>query len=118
MKPQYEFWDPFASEVADRWAPVAGVEGLSEIVLGRDEDTGSYSRLLKFEPGTDTTPLGEQRHDFIEEVLIFEGSLHDLGLDQTFGRGFYAYRHHDMPHGPWTSPDGCITFEVRTYGSG
>jgi hypothetical protein len=115
VKPECEFWDPFSDEYADRWTPIEGVEGLSEIVLGRDEETGSYSRLLRFEAGADTSPLGVQSHDFIEEILIFEGSIHDLTLGETFGRGYWAHRHPDMPHGPWTSEDGCITFEVRTY---
>lgn len=115
MKPQCEFWDPFSDQYADRWVPIEGAEGLSEIVLGRDEQTGSYSRLLKFDAGADTTPLGVQSHDFIEEILIFEGSIHDLTLGETFGRGYWAHRHPEMPHGPWTSEEGCITFEVRTY---
>lgn len=112
-KPETEFWDPFADP--DAWTPVAGVRGLSERVLGTDEQTGTYSRLLKFEPGCDTTPMGVQRHDFYEEVLIYSGALHDLTLDQTFGPGQYAYRHPGMAHGPWQTPDGCVTFEVRTY---
>lgn len=112
-KPETEFWDPFADQ--DSWTPVPGVQGLSERVLGTDEKTGTYTRLLRFEPGCDTTPMGVQRHDFYEEVLIYSGALHDLTLDKTFGPGQYAYRHPGMAHGPWQTPDGCVTFEVRTY---
>lgn len=115
MKPQCEFWNPFAEEHADQWQPIEGVDGLTELVLGRDEETGSYSRLLRFEPGTDTSPQGAQSHDFLEEILIYEGTLHDLTLNETFGKGYWAFRHEGMPHGPWTSSDGCITFEIRTY---
>ena len=115
MLPQCEFWNPFDEAYADRWEPIPEVPGLSQIVLGKDEETGSYSRLLKFEPGTDTTRMGVQKHDFVEEILIHEGSLHDLTLDQTFRKGCWAYRRPGMPHGPWVSPDGCITFEARTY---
>ncbi len=115
MLPECEFWDPFDEEHATRWEPVPGVEGLTQLVLGEDPETGSYSRLLRFEPGTDTTPMGVQQHDFVEEVLIYEGSIHDLTLDQTFGKGYWAYRQPGMAHGPWISHDGCITFEVRTF---
>lgn len=115
MKPECEFWNPLDDAFKDRWEPFEGVDGLSQIVLGRDEGSGSYTRLLRFEPGTDTTPMGVQIHDFIEEVLIYEGSLHDLTLGQTFDKGSWAYRHPGMRHGPWVAPDGCITFEVRTY---
>ncbi len=118
-KPEMEFWDPFAETGAGTdtgaWTPVAGVSGLSERVLAKDEQTGSYTRLLKFEPGTDTTSQGVQRHDFWEEVLIYSGYLHDLTLDQSFGVGQYACRPPGMAHGPWQTPDGCVTFEIRSF---
>jgi hypothetical protein len=112
-KPEMEFWDPFNGD--HQWTPVGGVKGLSEITLSRDDGTGSHTRLLKFEPGCDTTPMGVQEHDFWEEVIIYEGTLHDLELDQVFTRGSYACRPPGMRHGPWQAPEGCITFEVRTY---
>ena len=112
-KPEMEFWDPFTT--GHEWTKVEGVEGLSEIVLARDDDTGSYTRLLKFEPGTDTGRQGVQVHDFWEEVLIYQGAIHDTTLDQTFSAGQYACRPPGMAHGPWTAPDGCVTFEIRTY---
>lgn len=111
-KPEMEFWDPFEQ---GEWTPVAGVDGLSERILARDEHTGSYSRLLKFEPGADTSPMGIQKHNFWEEVLIYQGSLHDLTLNETFTQGMYACRPPGMAHGPWRAPDGCVTFEIRTY---
>ncbi len=111
-KPELEFFDPLETM---QWTPIPGVEGLSEIILSKDPDTGDYTRLLKFEPGTDTSPMGLQRHDFWEEVWIVDGSIHDLGLDKTFRKGMYACRPPGMPHGPWISKEGCITFEVRYY---
>jgi hypothetical protein len=94
---------------------VGGIPGLSEKILSHDPETGDYTRMLHFEPGTDTTPMGVQRHDFWEEVWIVAGSLHDLALDQTFTAGMYACRPPGMPHGPWRAPEGCTTFEVRYY---
>jgi hypothetical protein len=111
-KPELEFFDP---EARHSWTPVPGCDGLSEMTLARDDVTGSYTRLLKFEPGTDTSPLGLQRHDFWEEIWIVSGAIHDLGMDRTFRAGMYACRPPGMPHGPWRAPDGCITFEVRTF---
>jgi len=110
-KPEYEFFDP--TDVPSR--PIEPVKGLSEKILSHDPETGDYTRMLFFEPGTDTTQMGVQRHDFWEEVCIIEGSIHDLELDQTFSAGMYACRPPGMPHGPWRSPDGCKTFEVRYY---
>jgi hypothetical protein len=113
-KQETEFWDPFAVDRGS-WTPIEGVAGLSELVLTRDEDTGSYTRLLKFEPGADTRLQGVQKHDFYEEVLIYKGAIHDVTLGQTFSAGQYAYRLPGMVHGPWVAPEGCITFEIRTF---
>ena len=109
-KPELEFFDAGRIE----WTPVpGGVAGLTERILARDAGTGVASRLLRWEPGTDTTPNGVQVHAFWEEVYIIEGSIHDLELDRTFTRGMYACRPPGMRHGPWRSPGGCLTFEVR-----
>jgi ChrR Cupin-like domain len=86
---------------------------LTERILSADPATGVASRILRFAPGTDTTPNGVQIHDFWEEVYILEGSLTDLELGETFTAGMYACRPPGMKHGPWTSDNGCLTFEVR-----
>ena len=108
-KPELEFFDP------DRigWEPEP-VEGLYAKTLARDLDSGSYTRMLKFEPGTDTSPMGVQQHNFWEEVWIVSGALRDLRLNETFRAGMYACRPPGMPHGPWISDEGCVTFEIRT----
>lgn len=110
MKPELEFFD--ASEV-DWSAPKDAVPGLMERILARDPETRVATRMLRFEPGTDTSSNGALTHHFWEEVFIVEGSIHDLTLDRTFSAGMYACRPPGMKHGPWVSPDGCLTFEVR-----
>jgi hypothetical protein len=97
-----------------QWTRVPGpVEGLTERILANDAEHGVASRMLRFAPGTDTSPNGVQKHEFWEEVYILEGSIHDLTLDQTFSAGMYACRPPGMPHGPWKTEEGCTTFEVR-----
>lgn len=109
-KPEHEFFD--AGEIG--WTACAGtVGGLTERILAADGDSGVATRILSFAPGTDTTPNGVQCHDFWEEVYILDGSFTDLRLGQTFTAGMYACRPPGMEHGPWTSADGCRTFEVR-----
>ena len=110
-KPELEFFDPASIP----HHPVGGVEGLTEQILARDEETGDYTRMLHFEPQTDTSAMGPQTHDFWEEVWIIEGSIHDLTLGQTFTAGMYACRPPGMPHGPWRSAGGCKTIEFRRY---
>ena len=110
-KPELEFFDP--SDIPSE--PIPPVDGLSQQILSRDEVTGDYTRLLRFEPGTDTSAMGPQVHDFWEEVIILEGSLIDTRLNQEFTKGMYGCRPPGMVHGPYKSPNGCITFECRYY---
>jgi hypothetical protein len=109
-KPEFEFFP--VSDVG--FTPCAGdVPELTERILARDEASGTATRILRFEPGTDTTPNGVQVHDFWEEVYIIDGSFTDLELGRTFTAGMYACRPPGMKHGPWSSAEGCTTFEVR-----
>lgn len=104
----------FHPVAAVEWTPVpGGVPGLEERVLAPDEGAGVATRMLRFAAGTDTSSQGVQAHDFWEEVYILDGSIRDLGLGETFTAGMYACRPPGMRHGPWTSPAGCVTFEVR-----
>lgn len=89
------------------------VATLTESILATDPETGIASSLMRFAPGTDTSPNGVQAHDFWEEVYIVEGSITDLRLNETFTAGMYACRPPGMPHGPWRSDGGCLTFQVR-----
>jgi hypothetical protein len=110
-KPEFEFFP--VDSVA--WTPaMAGqVPGLFERILATDAESGVATRMLRFDPGTDTSAAGPQVHPFWEEVYIVQGSLHDLTLGQTFPQGTYACRPPGMRHGPWIAADGCLTFEVR-----
>lgn len=109
-KPELEF-TPVST------VPFTSCEGnvaeLTERILAADSEPGVATRILRFEPETDTTPNGVQVHDFWEEVYIIEGSITDLRLNQTFTAGDYACRPPGMEHGPWISDEGCLTFEVR-----
>lgn len=111
-KPEYEFTPTSSVEFTDCQPHI---EGLSEAVLARSGSDASVTRILKFEPGTDTSPNGALRHDFWEEVFIFEGSFTDLRLGTTFHAGDWATRPPGMEHGPWRSEAGAKMFEVRYY---
>lgn len=110
VKPELEFTP--VEEV--EWTPTTPfIPGQTERILARYGTTAIATRMLRFEPGTDTSAAGTLTHDFWEEVYILSGSLHDMALDQTFPAGTYACRPPGMPHGPWVSEEGCVTFEVR-----
>lgn len=110
-KSALEFFSPGGIE----WRPVPAAPGTYEKILSKDEESGDYTRLLRFDAGAETTQQGVLRHHFWEEVWILEGSLHDLTLNRVFTTGMYACRPPGMPHGPWKSQHGCLTFEVRYH---
>jgi hypothetical protein len=107
MKEELEFHDPSSRP----WEPINGVPDLFERIIAGDRNSADHSRMLRFDAGC-LTPA-TLTHDFWEEVWILEGSIRDLRLDETFTAGMYACRPPGMPHGPWESPEGCLTFEVR-----
>jgi hypothetical protein len=84
-------------------------------MLAKDPDTGDYTRLLRFDPGVNTSLQGTRAHDHWEEVYILEGDLTDLRLDLTFGAGMYACRPPGMPHGPWRTERGALMLEIRSH---
>lgn len=108
-KPELEFFD---TETLP-WRDVDGEVGVSQRVLAEDADTGSLTRLLRWDPGLSTSAAGPVAHEYFEEVLVLSGSLHDLRLNQTFSAGYYACRPPGMLHGPWESAEGCIMLETR-----
>ena len=109
-KPEYEFFP--VTDVEYTVCP-GGDPTITERILSRDPDGNVATRILRYEAGADSSPMGVQKHDFWEEVYILEGSFVDLTLDQTFSAGEYACRPPGMPHGPWRTDEGVLTFEVR-----
>lgn len=109
-KPEHEF---FPVEKIGYTICAGNDPKIKERILAEDPQTGVATRILRYEPGADSTPNGVQIHDFWEEVYILEGSFTDLTLGETFTAGMYACRPPGMAHGPWLSEEGVTTFEVR-----
>lgn len=108
-KPELEFHMP-----RGEWGrAMAGIEGMWEQILSQDPDTGDYARLVRMEPGTDTSTAGILEHEFKEEVYIVAGDLTDLTLGEVFTAGMYACRPPGMKHGPYRSESGCLMVEFR-----
>ena len=108
-KPELEFHD---TELIP-WVPVEGQgPGVYEKILSRDPADGSFTRLIRTEPGV-TKPV--LVHDHWEEVYILEGTITDLSLNKTFKAGYYACRPPGMKHGPFKTDIGSMSFEVKYY---
>jgi hypothetical protein len=96
--------------------------GFTQKILASDIDEqakrGSRTRLLKIAPGAySTEPFV---HDHWEEVFLVQGDL-IVGSDAQ-GRGgqssqafTYACRPPGVHHGPFSSRDGCLLYEIHYY---
>ena len=119
-KPHIEFT---SLDMAEGWQTPPGYPaGMKQKVLTSDLDevgkTGSRSRFLRIAPRAfSTVPFV---HDHWEEVYLVEGDL-IVGNDEN-GKGgeqffapTYACRPHGVHHGPFTSENGCMMFEIHYY---
>lgn len=107
-KKEMEYFD---AEVYAPWTPVEGLAPrVMEKILSIDE-YGNKTRLLKWP--VSLVPGKTLEHDFWEETYILEGSLYDHLNEKTYLKGYYACRPPHMPHGPFTTPTGCLLFEIH-----
>ena len=105
-KAEHEFFDPAPLP----WRPAAGyARGVWEQVIAGGTDEGVATRLLRFEAGAGNDAV--VTHDFWEEIYIVSGTLECGG--RPYSAGSVAVRPPGMPHGPFHSIGGCVTFEVR-----
>lgn len=106
-----------------RWeVPPGYPSGFTQLILASDIDEtakrGSRTRLLRLLPGAfSTVPFV---HDHWEEVFLFKGDLivgnDDKGRGGNASQAFtYACRPPGAYHGPFTSKEGCLLYEIHYY---
>ena len=107
------YWNSLSSEHEGDWQPIEGLEGVAEeLTLAVDHETGDYTRLTRFAPGADTSPVGAKTHNYPEEIFIIEGRLHDAAFDRWLSKGDYASRPPGEAHGPFRTEEGCLVLEI------
>jgi len=119
-KPHLEF---SRVDLASGWETPPGYpDGIKQKILSSDLDevnkSGSRTRLLRFDPGVFT--IAPFVHDHWEEVYLLSGTL--LVGNDVRGKGgesysvpTYACRPPGVRHGPFSSPVGCLLFELHYY---
>ncbi|MFD0917178.1 cupin domain-containing protein [Pseudahrensia aquimaris] len=80
-------------------------------LLEEDVMRGVRTRLIRFLPGT--VAPDQFLHDYWEEVYLIDGTL--VAAGETFTAPCYACRPPGTPHGPFSSPSGCVFFEIQYY---
>ena len=113
----------FPVDFDDGWAtPVGYPEGIQQKILAgtldEENNLGSRTRLLRFQPGVYTTEPFV--HEHWEEVYLVSGDL-TVGNDangqggEPFQANTYACRPPGSPHGPFKSEGGCVLFEIHYF---
>jgi hypothetical protein len=119
-KEHKEFYTP---NLEEGWeVPPGYPEGIKQKILSgsldEENNRGSRTRLLRFDPGVYTT--APFVHEYWEEVLLLEGEL-IVGNDEngeggeTFPPKTYACRPPGAPHGPFKSVNGCLLYETHYF---
>ena len=107
------YWNPLNPENNHQWQPIVGMEDLAEeLTLSIDGETGEYTRLTRFHPGTDTARFGKKHHDYPEEIFIVSGRLYDATFNVWLEAGHYASRPPGEVHGPFMTDTGCVVLEI------
>ena len=113
LKEHLEF---FTLDQSTGWETPSGYpQGITQkIIAGHLDETGkegSRTRLLRFQPGAFTTVPFE--HEYWEEVFLVSGTLTVGG--EVFRPYTYACRPPHVPHGPFSSEEGCLLLEIHYY---
>jgi hypothetical protein len=107
------YWNTLGPESLDLWTVIEGLEGMvEELTLSIDPITGEYTRLTRFSPNADTSPLGGKSHAYPEEVFVVSGRLFDQAFELWLEAGHYASRPPGKLHGPFKTDIGCVVLEV------
>lgn len=87
--------------------------GLREMLLSSDPETGTYSRIVYFEPGFRFK--NALRHPFWEELIVLDGHVFDQGTGKLYTKGCYALRPAGVEHGPFTTDLGATVLEITWH---
>ena len=112
-----------AVDLSSGWeVPPRYPEGIQKKILSgtldEDRQSGSRTRLLRFDPGIYTTQPFV--HDYWEEVYLVSGDL-TVGNDENgdggeaFEPNTYACHPPGAYHGPFKSNGGCMLLEIHYY---
>lgn len=102
-------------EKEHEWTQVETLpKGAKECILYRDEDSGTYSRLIRFETGFRGTKETLE-HDFDEVVYIISGGAVNERIGAYYPAGSVAVFPAGTKHGPLHFPVGGLVVEFRHY---
>ncbi len=111
----------FINPVSDLEWSSEGVaqEGAKQTIIYRDEDMGTYCRMLHlpegFSEGKESYDHACCSHDFDEIVFIVTGGAINRRLGYRYHPGTIAVFPAGVDHGPLETPFGALLLEFRHY---
>jgi hypothetical protein len=84
-----------------------------EKILWRDEETGTYIRLVRADPGFEGSDT--LIHDFDELVYVLQGNQSNVKTGQVWRQGMFSYFPEGTEHGPFSTNEGIVGIEFRFY---
>lgn len=113
----------FQIDMLSGWEAVPGYPaGIWRLTLANTLNltnrSGRSTRVIRFDPGAILSQA--VFHEHCEEVFIYQGDL-VVGCDENgeggevFMAPTYAIRPDRVPHGPFTSRQGCLMFEIHYF---
>jgi len=96
-------------------------EGASACLVYRDEDSGTYCRILRFPEGFHEGRTEEENrtaccfHEFDEIVYVMSGGVINRRLGYRYPVGTIAVFPAGVSHGPLEAPFGALLLEFRHY---
>lgn len=104
-----------------KWNPTVQPPGAEEALAYYEEDSGSYIRFVRNQPGFGEgkeikTDFGQGaccKHDFDEVIYIVSGGLLNKRLDSRYEAGSIGLMPCGIAHGPMEAPVGNFVIEFR-----
>lgn len=84
-----------------------------EKTIWKNEESGTYVRLVRVEPGF----KGEKtlRHDFDELVYVLQGQQVNVRTGKIWHQGMLSSFPAETEHGPFSTDEGILCIEFRYY---
>ena len=94
----------------ENWMPVDHTGEIEYLDLA--DDGVVRTRLTRFAAGAMTTAQGAVAHDYVEEIYVISGCIHDLTTGENYVAGDYIHRNVGAVHGPFHAERYSLVIEI------
>jgi hypothetical protein len=84
-----------------------------EKILWKDENSGTYVRLIRVDPGFKGDKI--LVHDFDEFVYVLQGQQGHIKDGTVWRQGMFSFFPAGTEHGPYKTDEGILSIEFRYF---